>query len=252
MANPAAPDPISPLPKPPGHEQRNKPNPPRSVSFTQPIKPPRRPPRGKQSCCLTCCICCAWTFLFFLILLLLIILTSTVFYMWAQPQSPQFHVERLTISRLDLTQKSDLTYLTSRIDLFVSAVNMNDKIGFQYGPTKVFLSTSKEIVNLGRATIPSFEQRPNNLTIVKVRAGVTNALVPSAEGQRLMEKFRRNEVVLSAELKGNVRMVVGGWKSQSFDVQVECNNIATSKSASGIDPQCEILLLGWIPVRKMS
>ncbi|XP_068669490.1 NDR1/HIN1-like protein 6 [Aristolochia californica] len=258
MANSAAPDPIPPLPKPPGHDQRTKPTPPpnhqRCVSFSEPIKPTHRPPPRKRSGCLTCCICCAWTILVFLILLLLLLLTGTIFYMWAQPESPEFHIERLTITNLDLTQKSELTYLTSRIDIFVAAANRNDKIGFQYGPTKVFLSTSKDMVNLGRATIPSFEQGPNNLTIVKVPAGVTNSLVPSADGQRLMEKFRRNEVVVSAELKGSVRMVMGGWHSESFDIRVECKDIATSgsKKASGINPRCEILLLGWIPLRQMS
>ncbi|KAG9443257.1 hypothetical protein H6P81_014597 [Aristolochia fimbriata] len=319
MANPAGPDPILPLPKPPGHEHRKQqqqqqqllvasPPPPasslasspinynnnnnnnnlapqRRVSFSEPKKPrqqhqrggggpggpspivvgpSRRPPeRRRRSCCLTCCICCAWTFLVLLLLLLLLLLSGTLFYMWAQPESPEFQVERLSLSRLDLDHTPDgLAYLTTRLDLFLSSNNRNDKIGFTFGPTKVILTTttttSKEQQNgapldVGRALIPGFQQAPNNLTIVKVRAGVTDSLVPAAKAQRLVESFHGDRpLLLNAALKGSVSMTVGSWHSQSIDVRVDCKNIvdnSSNKNAASssprIAPRCEILLLGY-------
>ncbi|XP_077244212.1 NDR1/HIN1-like protein 13 [Tasmannia lanceolata] len=240
--------PIPPLPRPPG---RDRPNPAapttnnrRRVSFSEFPPIPKTPIKRQRRPCCSTCKCCMWTFFFFFSLLLFFTLIGSLLYAWARPMLPEFRVERLSVPKFELVTNSHQTYLKTEVHLFFEASNKNDKIGFSYDDIRVFVSS--EDVNLGRESVPAFAQGPNNVTIVKIRSGVSNSLVDNGEGKRLKKKFEKKDLVLDVELRAAVRIFVGKWISNRFPITLLCEDIHLSKVAAGFEPVCHVSLMGII------
>ncbi|XP_022759574.1 NDR1/HIN1-like protein 6 [Durio zibethinus] len=238
------------LQKPPGYKDPN------SLAAQPGFRPPPRKPvlppsfhpkKKKSSCCRVCCCCFC---IFFLILLLLIVVCGTVFYFWFDPKLPGFHVQSFRVSRFNVTQKPDGTYLDATTTIRIEVKNPNGKMTYYYGNTEVDVSVGEgeDETELGTTQVPKFSLGKQKSTSLKVETKASNKLVADGIGNRLQTGYRSKTLPVNVEARTKVGLGVAGLKIGMVGVTVKCDGI-TMKQLDGDDmPKCDINMLKWLNI----
>ncbi|EOX95792.1 Late embryogenesis abundant hydroxyproline-rich glycoprotein family, putative [Theobroma cacao] len=235
------------LQKPPGYKDPSAPAvkpgfrpPPR-----KPVLPPSfHPKKRRGGCCRVCCCCFC---IFFLILILLLLICGAVFYLWFDPKLPGFHVQSVRISRFNVTNKPDGTYLDAQTTTRLEVKNPNAKMTYYYGNTEVDVSVGEggDETELGTTTVHGFTMGKQNTTSLKVETKVINKLVDDGVGTRLQARYRSKSLRVSVEARTKIGLGVAGLKIGMVGVTVKCDGIALKRLDGGDMPKCVINMLKW-------
>ncbi|KAG1365614.1 NDR1/HIN1-like protein 6 [Cocos nucifera] len=250
--------PPGPLPKPPGHAERpTNPHPnhhhPITI-FPEPIKPAEKKkkkktpaPKGsssstgddrrrRRSCC---CLCCIWSVVALFVILVLLSLFSALTYAWLHPKLPEFRVEKLGATRLNVSEKAGHALLDAGFDVVIAVWNRNDAVRLEHGVMKVGLFAGDD-VRLGKGSAPGFRQEENNMTVVAVETRVTRMAVDSAAGKALERRYKSKTLEVDVVVETEERAVVGNWRSAWMPVKVVCANVKPSRNENGTGSRCGI------------
>nr|XP_010931390.1 NDR1/HIN1-like protein 6 isoform X2 [Elaeis guineensis] len=254
--------PPGPLPKPPGHAERpTNPHPDHHhpiTIFPEPIKPADKKkktstpkgssssagddrPRRRRSCC---CLCCIWSFVAFIVILVLLALFSALIYAWLHPKLPEFRVEKLGVSRLNVSEKAGHAVLDAGFDVAIAVRNRNDAVRLEHGIMKVGVFAGDD-VRLGKGSAPGFRQEENNMTVVAVETRVTRMAVESAAGKALERRYKSKTLEVDVVVETEERAVVGNWRSAWMPVKVVCADVKPSRDHNGAGSRCGIRLFGY-------
>lgn len=192
-----------------------------------------------------------WLSIFLICLVLIVAVAGAMFLGYFQPKLPVVRIERLKLPMLNVTTSSQQNYLSTDIELFIVVLNVNKKVEFSYSPLTVYVSSG--VVNLGKAEIPGFTQMAvSNMTVLKVRTGVSHALVDNEEGEKLRTSYE-DEMSMKVDvmLSGSVRFIFGGGGSSGegegylrttkIPIGVLCKNVDVSRVGNNNhEPQCKV------------
>ncbi|GAB2293589.1 hypothetical protein Dimus_027801 [Dionaea muscipula] len=192
---------------------------------------PRRSPHRRCTCRRFCCLCFLYTLITLLSLLLLVAITACIFYLLYHPKHPSFSVSSLRISAFNLTpptsSSSNYPYVTSRLDLTLTAKNPNNKlITFFYDPVTV--SVSSEGADLGNSSIPAFTSVPGNVTVLaaSVASDPTKGQDPDAVNQLTTDLGKKGGgFPVDLELDTKVKVHLGNLKTKNVGIRVSCSGI---------------------------
>ncbi|XP_008788113.2 NDR1/HIN1-like protein 6 [Phoenix dactylifera] len=255
--------PPGPLPKPPGHSERPTnphPNPHHPITiFPEPIKPadkkkkktpaPKGSPsaggddrRRRRSCC---CLCGIWSLVALFVILTLVALSSALIYAWLHPKLPEFRVEKLDATRLNVSENAGHAVLDAGFDVVIAVWNRNDAVRLEHGVMKVGLFAGDD-VRLGKWSSPGFRQEENNMTLVTVKATVAGMAVDSTLGNSLYRRYKSKTLKVDLVVETEERAVVGSWCTAWMPVKVVCANVKPSEYQNGAGSRCGICFFDWI------
>ncbi|XP_074272942.1 NDR1/HIN1-like protein 6 [Silene latifolia] len=229
-----------PLKKPPGYiDPTPRPRPPP----TGPKPAFYQPKKKKNSCCRICCCCVCFVIVF---LILILAIGGGIFYAWFQPKIPVFGFRPLELDRFNISVKPDGTaLLDSKAVVRVEAKNPNSKLEIYFGETEVSLSFDKE-TQLGSATLSSFVQPSNNVTLLKFVLSEENQLIDSSTGTRLKKRVKNEDVEVNVAVK--TKIGIGVWKVKigMLPINVNCGGITLKQLDDGqTSPKCSFNTLRW-------
>ncbi|KAK6918264.1 hypothetical protein RJ641_016686 [Dillenia turbinata] len=232
------------LQKPPGYRDPTLPPvKPILPTHRKPVLPPSFPQqrrRGRTCCRTCCCICCS----VFFILLLLLAIASAVFYVWFQPQLPEYHLRSFELSKFNFSTKSDGTYLDSKAVLRVEVKNSNKKIKVFHGKTQVKVTVGED-TDLGTANMGGFGLGTKNTTLLKFVTERRNGLVDDSVGTKLKKEFKNEKLVVVAEVKTSVGFGVNNLRTAKVEVSAVCGknkDVTLKKLGDGTMPKCTFYL----------
>ncbi|KAL5216643.1 hypothetical protein ABZP36_008044 [Zizania latifolia] len=133
--------------KPSRHEQELPVTAPPQGSLA-PLQPPRRKRHGR------CCRCLCWTVVVVVVLAVALGATAGILYAVFKPKIPDFHVDRLTVTRFDVNATSQT--VTDAFEVEVTATNPNKRIGIYYDGGEVTASFNG--TELCRGAFPTLYQ----------------------------------------------------------------------------------------------
>ncbi|KAM7259296.1 hypothetical protein ACFE04_015037 [Oxalis oulophora] len=182
-----------------------------------------------------CKVCCFWSFLVLLLLALLAAISGSILYLLYHPHRPEFTVNSLRISRLNLTVNSDssVSHLSTLFNLTVTSKNPNSHITFKYDDFIITCTTSNSDVFIGNGSIPAFVSGNKNQTSFRtiISGDMSNIDVDSVTTLRSDMK-KRNGVPLKLQIDTKVVVKIGEKiKSEKVAIRVTCEDI------KGIAPQ---------------
>ncbi|KAJ8900496.1 hypothetical protein K2173_025273 [Erythroxylum novogranatense] len=237
--------PIQVLQKTPGYKD------PTNNSRQNPKLPPRKPilptsyqPRKKRAGC--CRICCCLSCILLIVIILAVLVASGFFYVWTDPKLPVFHVLSFNFPTFKVTKQPDGAYLNAATVTRVEVKNPNTNIRIRYGESNVHITIGKtEDIDMGTAQLPGFTQGTKNTTSLKIETRVTNELIEGA-GLKLMDQFRRKNLVVNVEVKTKFGISVGGLETEMTDVQVLCEGMTLKEIEDSQLPKCHVKALRWL------
>ncbi|XP_027335897.1 NDR1/HIN1-like protein 6 [Abrus precatorius] len=203
----------------------------------------RPPPHHRRSSRGFCCSLCLCLFLTLLSLLLLLGGAATLLYFLYRPHPPSFSLTSLNLSSLNLTSSSTLT---SNFNLTLSTTNPNNKIIFFYHPTTVSILSGDLAVAQG--TIPSFQHREKNTTLLQASVASIDEAVESDVAMELKQSLKsKNGLALKVELETKVEAKMGVLKTPRVGLRVLCDGIDVTlpagekpAMASTANTQCKV------------
>ncbi|TYI50802.1 hypothetical protein E1A91_D12G128200v1 [Gossypium mustelinum] len=236
------------LQKPPGYRDPNLPAaaqsgfrpPPR-----KPVLPPSFNPRRRNRS--FCRVCCCWLCIFVLVLVLLAVIGGLVFYIWFDPKFPVFHIRSFRITRFNVTERPDGTYLDATTTTGLEMKNPNVKITYYYGKTEVGVSVGEggDETPVGTTAVPGFTMWKQSTMSLKVETKVSNTLVDDWVGKRLRSRYRNKILAVKVEARTKVGVSVTGLKVGKVAVTVKCDGITMKELDGGDMPKCVIDMLKW-------
>lgn len=232
------------LQKPPGYKDPNLaaqpvPRPPvRKRILPSPLSQKNK---KRQSCCRRCC---CFLCLFLLILIVVIVVAGGVLYLWFEPKLPVFHLQSFRISKFNVTDKSDGSYLSAKTIGRIEIKNPNSKLSLNYGDIDVEIAAGEE-PKLGSTTVPSFVQPTENTTSLKIETVVSNETVDGGVGRKLNSGNRTGELVVNVAARTKIGFVVDGRRMPLVKIEVTCGGVSLKSLDRGKMPKCSIHLRRW-------
>lgn len=233
------------LQKPPGYK------PPNLAAQPVPRPPPRKlpilpsPRKNRRSCCRRfCCFLC----FFVLFLIVVIVAAGGVLYLWFDPKLPVFHLQSFRISKFNVTDKPDGSYLDAKTIGRIEVKNPNSKLSLNYGDIEVEIGAGAGEggrTELGSTTVPGFVQSKENTTSLKVETGVSNEVVDGGAGRKLNSGNRTGELVVNVAARTKVGFLVDGRRMPPVKIEVTCGGVNLRSLARGDLPKCSIHLRKW-------
>jgi hypothetical protein len=175
----------------------------------------RRQNRRRSPCC--CCLCSILAI--FAVLILIIGVASGILYLVFRPESPDYTVNKISITGLNLTSTSPLS---PRINITVKANNPNDKLGFYYrngSDVNVFYND----VKLCDGVLPVFYQPSNNVTVFNTVLKASGLKLTTAVKKELVTAQSKKAVPLKVHIRVPVKIKVGAVKTWTITVKVNCD-----------------------------
>lgn len=211
-------------------------------------------PRRGRSCCCTRRRCCCCTLVLLLLFLLALALAGGLAYLLLQPRAPAFHLQTLRVPLLNVSVRTEGTFLDANASAAVLAANPNGKLDLLYKDGSIRISAEDDDgdVAIGDPVpFQGFAQVAGNSTVLRAAARVKAAGVGDAVGSRLRAKFQSGEIRFVVEVRTRVAVKVKGGKRVAVPVRVRCGGV-TLKQVGGRGGQadarnkCSINLLRWI------
>ncbi|XP_078432045.1 late embryogenesis abundant (LEA) hydroxyproline-rich glycoprotein family [Wolffia australiana] len=177
---------------------------------------PQAPSRGRRRDRRGCGgRCCAWAACAVLGLVVLAAVAGGVFYLVYRPRSPSFALTSARLTAFNVTAGGDLS---SRVELTVTAVNPNKKVGFVYGLVRIGASTGD--VWLGEGSLPGFRHEPGAEKTLKTAAAA--AAAPLGSPAAAAELRKKTAVPLLVVLEAKAGAVVGSVTTKKIRLRVSC------------------------------
>ncbi|XP_011650715.1 NDR1/HIN1-like protein 6 isoform X2 [Cucumis sativus] len=243
----AEPPPLKPiLQKPPGFKDPNHialpvPRPPaRKLILPSPLSQKNKKRRSCWRRC--CCFFC----LLVLILIVAILAVGGVLYLWFEPKLPVVHLQSFRISKFNVTDKSDGSYLNAKTIGRIEIKNPNSKLSLNYGDIEVQIAAGEGTrTELGSMIVPSFIQSEENTTSLKIETMVSNETVDDGAGRNLNSGNRTGELVVNVEARTKIGFVVDGRRMPPVKIEVSCGSVSLKRLDRGNVPKCSIHLRRW-------
>ncbi|KAL6651792.1 hypothetical protein ACP70R_010717 [Stipagrostis hirtigluma subsp. patula] len=186
-----------------------------------PLPPPRRSRRRSR-----CCRCVCWTLLAVAVLAVALGATAGILYLVFRPKIPNFHVDRLTVTRFDVNTTS--MTVSDAFDVDVTATNPNRRIGIYYDGGEVTASFNG--TELCSGAFPAMYQ--GHRTTVRPRislAGETR--LDSAVAGQLVQQQQAGFVPLTVRARVPIRIKFGAIKLWKMTGKANCNLVVDSLQA---------------------
>ncbi|XP_023526806.1 NDR1/HIN1-like protein 6 [Cucurbita pepo subsp. pepo] len=234
------------LQKPPGYKDPNLTAPPvprppvRKLILPSPLSQNNK---KRRSCCRRfCCFLC----LFVVILIVVIVAAGGFLYLWFEPKLPVFHLQSFRISKFNVTDKADGSYLNAKTIGRIEIKNPNEKLSLNYRDIEVVTAAGEGTrIELGSTIVPSFIQSKENTTSWKIETMVSNEIVDGGAGRKLNSGNRTGELVVIVEARTKIGFVVNGRRMPRVKIEVACGGVSLKRLDGGNTPKCSIHLPRW-------
>ena len=174
------------------------------------------------------CSCCSQKFKILTFLLALIAVSATIFYLVVKPRSPNYSVNAISVSGVNLAVASSTSLTVSlEFDVTVRADYPNNKIGIYYEP-KSSVEIYYDDVSLCNGAVPSFYQPPNNVTVFETALKGNGVVLTSTVKNSLLQAQSQWKVTVRAPVK----IKVGFVKSWTITIKVDCDIMVDSLTAN--------------------
>ncbi|XP_062227142.1 NDR1/HIN1-like protein 6 [Phragmites australis] len=186
-----------------------------------PLPPPRRRKRHSRCCR---CMCC--TLLVVLVLVVALGATAGILYLVFRPKIPNFHVDRLMVTRFDVNTTS--MTVNDAFDVDVTATNPNRRIGIYYDGGEVTASFNG--TKLCSGAFPTLYQ--GHRTTVQPRISLTGETrLDSAVAAQLAQQQQAGFVPLTVRARVPIRIKFGAIKLWKMTGKANCNLVVDSLHA---------------------
>nr|POF03065.1 ndr1/hin1-like protein 13 [Quercus suber] len=170
-----------------------------------------------------CCRCLCWSLGILAFLLALLAVSAAIFYLVVKPRSPNYSVDAISVSGLNLTAADAAASTASlkvspEFDVTVRADNPNDKIGIYYEP-----KSSVEIY---------YDDPSNNVTVFETALKGSGVVLTSTVKNSLLQAQSQGKVPLLLTVRAPVKIKVGSVKSWTITVKVDCDITVDSLTAN--------------------
>ncbi|KAJ6717171.1 LATE EMBRYOGENESIS ABUNDANT (LEA) HYDROXYPROLINE-RICH GLYCOPROTEIN FAMILY [Salix koriyanagi] len=183
--------------------------------------------RGKPSrsrCC--CCLC--WFLSFLAAFLFLLGLAAAILYLVFRPESPDYSIERVSISGFNLTSSGPIS---PAFNVTVRANNPNNKIGIYYEKGSS-VNVYSDGVKMATGSLPVFYQDKNNVTVVVTSLKGTGIELTSGVRTALATGVSKGTVPFNLALRAPVKLKLGSVKTWKITVKVDCELTVDKLTAS--------------------
>ncbi|KAH6810579.1 hypothetical protein C2S53_008582 [Perilla frutescens var. hirtella] len=195
----------------------------------------------RRRCGGVCNSCCIWIFLALGLLFFLLILCGGLYYSFLKSHLPDIRLRRLEVGRIDVvTANNDDASVTTNLTVLLDAANGSDKTELIY--SKMMASVAASGVQFGVVRLGDVRQPPENTTVVKVAAGVKDAVMDGWAAHDLQSSAEAHVLMIHLNVKGRIDLIVGGRKMNGFPFKIECRSINQSEIDAGHAPPCSIQL----------
>ncbi|KAJ6906673.1 hypothetical protein NC652_024212 [Populus alba x Populus x berolinensis] len=183
----------------------------------------RRKPRRSHCCC---CLC--WFLSFLAAFLFLVGLAAAILYLVFRPESPDYSIERVSISGLNLTSSGPIS---PEFDVTVRANNPNNKIGIYYEKGSS-VNVYNDGVKMAAGSLPVFYQDKNNVTVFVTSLKGSAIELTSGVRTALVNGVNKGTVPFNLVLRAPVKFKVGSVKTWKITVKVDCDLTVDKLTAS--------------------
>lgn len=207
--------------KKPSHDEQQLPVTAPSPYAPAPLPPPPRRKRHGRCCR---CVCC--TLLVAVALVVALGATAGILYLVFRPKIPDFHVDRLTVTRFDVNATT--MAVTDAFDVDVTSHNPNRRIGIYYDGGDVTASFNG--TELCRGAFPALYQ--GHRTTVQPRislAGETR--LDSAVAAQLVQQRQAGFVPLTVRARVPIRIKFGAIKLWKMTGKADCSLVVDNIQA---------------------
>ncbi|XP_059430335.1 NDR1/HIN1-like protein 13 [Corylus avellana] len=173
-----------------------------------------------------CCLCLCWLLGLLVVFLILVGIAAGIFYLVFKPESPNYSIDAITVSGLNLTAAAATTTsvltVSPEFDVTVRADNPNDKIGIYYrkdSSVEVYYSD----VRLCNGVLPVFYQPSNNVTVFRTALKGSGIELTGTMKNSLVQAQKQGEVPLELKIRVPVKIKVGSVKTWTITVKVDCD-----------------------------
>ncbi|KAF0891119.1 hypothetical protein E2562_005194 [Oryza meyeriana var. granulata] len=197
------------------------------ITAPQPYAPaPLPPPRRSKSHGRRCCRCVCWTLLAVLVLAVALGATAGILYAVFKPKIPDFHVDRLTVTRFDVNATS--MTVSDAFEVEVTSTNPNRRIGIYYDGGVVAASFNG--TELCRGDFPALYQGHRSTVRPVIRlTGETR--LDSAVAAQLVRQRQAGFVPLTVWARVPIRIKFGAIKLWKMTGKATCNFVADNLEA---------------------
>ena len=184
--------------------------------------------RWEQLWSLSRCSCWSQKLRILAFLLTLIAVSAAIFYLVVKPRSPNYSVNAISISGVNLTVASSASLTVSpEFNVTVRADYLNNKIGIYYKP-KSSIEIYYDDVSLCNGAVPSFYQPSNNVTVFETTLKGYGVVLTSMVKNSLLQAQTQGKVTIRAPVK----IKVGSVKSWTITIKVDCDIMVDSLTAN--------------------
>ncbi|XP_073042577.1 NDR1/HIN1-like protein 13 [Primulina eburnea] len=203
------------------------PPPPTKTQLHNPKRHPNRPPPSskhlRKDVRRYLCLACFWFTLLLLAILILASVAAAAFYVLYQPHYPLFSVTSLKISSFNLTTTPS-AYLTTKLNLTLSAKNPNKKIAFLYGPMSI--TAQYDSVKLSNGSFAKFTNSPDSTFIIHTTMGMNSQVLETESANTLRSDLKkRNGLPMSIVVDTMVGIKIETSKTKKIGIRVKCVGI---------------------------
>ncbi|XP_022974637.1 NDR1/HIN1-like protein 6 isoform X2 [Cucurbita maxima] len=193
-----------------------------------------------------CRRCCCFLCFFLLVLIVVVVAAGGVLYLWFEPKLPVFHLQLFRISKLNVTDKSDGSYLNARTLGRIEIKNPNSKLSLNYGDIEIKIAAGEGTqTELGSTILRSFVQSTENKTSLKIETIVSNETVDSGAGRKLISGNRTGELIVNVGAQTKIGYMVNGRRMLPVKIEVTCGGVRLKSLIRGDMPKCSIHLRRW-------
>ncbi|KAK9278557.1 hypothetical protein L1049_028129 [Liquidambar formosana] len=161
--------------------------------------------------------CCQWFPRVLILTLFLFALVSGVLYIIFWPRHIKYSVQSLSVEALPLASPR----VSPVFNVTVKADNLGKRTGIHYkegGSVSVLHSG----ISLGNGAVPSFYQRPNNVTFLRAVLNHSEIYLSKNFRQTLMKERKQGKVKFVLNLKAPLRFKLG-FISMAARMKVSCD-----------------------------
>lgn len=207
--------------KPSSHDQLQLP-----ITAPPPYAPAPLPPPPRRKRHSRCCRCVCWTLLAVVLLVVALGATAGILYLVFRPKIPNFHVDRLTVTRFDVNTTT--MAVTDAFDVYVTANNPNKRIGIYYDGGEVTASFNG--TQLCSGAFPALYQGHRTTVRPNISlAGETR--LDSAVARQLLQQRESGFVPLTVRARVPIRIKFGLIKLWKMTGKANCNLVVDNIQA---------------------
>ena len=177
----------------------------------------RRKTRRSRFCrCCCCCLCCL------IALVVLLAIAAVVLFFLLRPEAPNYNVESVAVSGMNLTRPSVSAAISPEFDVAVRAANGNKKIGIYYEKGSSVEMFYKD-VRLCDGALPAFYQPSNNVTVFETALRGNGIALTGSDRSALLKAVTQRRVPLTLKLRAPVKIKAWSVKTWKITVKVDCD-----------------------------